>query len=102
MQPRELTKKLKSAKPPHVIDVRSAREFRFGHIPTAVHVPFWAVLLRHSVLPRDKDALLVLTCEHGPRAQLAKVLLTLTGRHRIELLDGHMSGWRKAGLPVVS
>jgi rhodanese-related sulfurtransferase len=66
-----------------------------------VHLPFWAVLLRQSTLPKDKNALLVLTCEHGPRAALAKSLLALTGRSRIELLDGHMAGWRRAGLPMV-
>ncbi len=85
---------------PGTVDVRSGAEFRSGHIPGAVHVPFWAAPLRLKVLPADRQAKLVLTCEHGPRAQLAKTLLGLAGYRNLELLEGHMAGWRRAALPL--
>jgi len=100
MQARELAKQIKSGKAPCVVDVRSGPEYRSGHIPGAVHVPFWSVLLRRKGLPKEKDALIVLACEHGPRAELARAMLALSGRCRLELLDGNMNGWRRAGLPV--
>jgi rhodanese-related sulfurtransferase len=68
MQARELAKQIKSGKAPCVVDVRSGQEYGSGHIPGAVHVPFWSVLLRRKGLPKEKDALIVLACEHGPRA----------------------------------
>ncbi|BCR04706.1 sulfurtransferase [Desulfuromonas versatilis] len=100
MQAKVLAKQLKAGKAPCIVDVRSGFEFRSGHIPGAVHAPALKILLRMANLPRDKEALLVVTCEHGPRAQLAKSLLGLAGYRNIELLEGHMAGWRRAGLPV--
>lgn len=85
---------------PQIIDVRSRPEFRHGHIPGAVHVPLWKLLLPFSSIPADKDALCVVVCEHGPRAQLAKSSLLKRGFTRVELLEGHMSGWRRQGMPL--
>jgi rhodanese-related sulfurtransferase len=41
----------------------------------------------------------VITCEHGPRALMAKCLLAAYGYRHTTLLKGHMLGWRRAGLP---
>ena len=100
MQPRELAKTLKQKDRPTVIDVRSAFEFRNGHIPGAVAIPFWAVLFQRHRLPQDKQRKVVLTCEHGPRAGLAAGQLNLLGYRRVELLEGHMVRWRRYGLPL--
>lgn len=100
MQLQELLKRLKTKQPPTVVDVRSGFEFSNGHIPGAVHAPAWKILLRMARLPSDKNSELVVTCEHGPRAQLAKGLLGALGYQNVDLLDGHMSGWRRAGRPL--
>lgn len=101
MQARDLAKKIRSGKGQCVLDVRSCFEFASGHIPEAVHAPFLKILLRRVGLPREKQSLIVLTCEHGPRAHLARTLLGLLGYRNLQLLDGHMVGWRRAGLPLV-
>ena len=72
MQARDLEQRIKRGDPPVIIDVRSGMEFRAGHIPGALHCPLFKVVLRMAKLPVDKQKTLVLTCEHGPRAQLAK------------------------------
>ncbi|HCE68821.1 MAG: sulfurtransferase [Geobacteraceae bacterium GWC2_55_20] len=98
MQSAELAKRMKSKQPPTVVDVRSSMEFRHGHIPGAIHAPTWKILFRVAPLPPDRGVELVVTCEHGPRAQLAKALLmNMFGYRNVDLLDGHMSGWRQAG-----
>jgi hydroxyacylglutathione hydrolase len=101
MQAKELARLLKAGTAPCIVDVRSGGEYASGHIPGAVHLPLWAVLLRSRGLPADKNALLVVLCEMGPRAQLAQSLLGLKGRRNVKLLAGHMAGWRRAGLPLV-
>lgn len=98
MQAKELLQRLKAKNPPTVIDVRSSFEFRRGHIPAALHAPLWKLLFRLAKLPENKDTELVLTCEHGPRAQVVQGLLKRRGYRRLVLLAGHMAGWRKAGL----
>ncbi len=96
----DLAKMLSFKQPPCILDVRSAMEYRSGHIPGALHAPSWRLLLRLVPLPREKEATVVVTCEHGPRAQIARSLLGLAGYANVVLLDGHMAGWRRAGLPV--
>ena len=100
MQAKELVQRMKSKKAPHVIDVRSGSEFGNGHVPGAIHTPTWKILLKLAQLPEDKTAELVITCEHGPRAQMAQSLLNAYGYRNVTLLDGHMAGWRSAGLPL--
>jgi hydroxyacylglutathione hydrolase len=100
MQASELMQRITSNSAPQVIDARSGLEFNSGHIPGAIHAPVRKILLKSARLPEDKNCELVITCEHGPRALMAKRLLALYGYHNITLLDGHMLGWRRAGLPL--
>lgn len=95
-----LAKQLKSETPPVVIDVRSGFEYKSGHIPTALHLPTSTLIFHRQRLPEDKETLLVITCEHGPRAVLAKKLLGLCGYRNCELLKGHMHAYRQKRLPL--
>jgi rhodanese-related sulfurtransferase len=99
MQPQELMQRMKSKNPPTLVDVRTIFEFRKGHIPGAIHAQTWKILLRLASIPSDKNAELVVTCELGPRAGIAKSLLNVFGYRNVVLLAGQMAGWRKAGLP---
>ncbi|KAB0667717.1 rhodanese-like domain-containing protein [Oryzomonas japonica] len=99
MQPQELLKRIKSKQPPSIIDVRSRFEFRTGHIPGAIHAPTWKILLKLARIPADKNAELVVTCEHGPRAQFARSVLEAFGYRKVALLPGHMVNWRQTGHP---
>ncbi|MDR3580131.1 MAG: rhodanese-like domain-containing protein [Oryzomonas sp.] len=100
MQPQELVKRMKAKKSPTVVDVRTIFEFRKGHIPGVIHAPTWRILLRLDHIPSDRNAELVVTCELGPRALIAKGLLMAFGYRNVVLLAGQMAGWRKAGLPL--
>lgn len=99
MQPQVLLKRMKSKNPPTLVDVRTIFEFRKGHIPGAIHAQTWKILLRLAQIPSDKNAELVVTCELGPRARIAKSLLNAFGYRNVVLLVGQMADWRKAGLP---
>lgn len=96
----DLLKVLNQTDGPVVVDVRSRFEFRRGHIPGAVHVPFLQAAVASDDLPQDRQRAVVITCEHGPRALLAIGLLRLRGYRSLSLLQGHMHGWRQAGLPL--
>lgn len=100
MRDEELVARLKKGNCPCIVDVRSQLEFSSGHIPGALHVPFWGALLKRGSLPQNKQAEIVLTCEHGPRAQVAAGQLSLLGYSNVTLLQGHMSNWRRKGLPL--
>jgi len=100
MQPRELADKIAAGHPPAVIDVRTGFEFRSGHIPGAINAPIWKIMLRLAALPADRQSELVVLCELGPRAVMARSLLGLFGYRNTLLLDGHMAAWRRSGIPM--
>jgi len=89
----ELLKQMQDDAPPLIIDVRSSFEFKSGHLPGALHLPFWQIPFRAVNKISDKQNFIVLYCQHGPRAILAGFLLKLFGYQRITLLEGHMSQW---------
>ncbi|GAM08014.1 thiosulfate sulfurtransferase PspE precursor [Geobacter sp. OR-1] len=100
MQPKELAEKIAAGQPPVVVDVRTGFEFRAGHIEGAINAPIWKIMLRLAPLPADKQAEMVVLCELGPRAVMAKALLGLFGYRNMILLSGHMAAWRRSGLPL--
>ena len=83
---------------PTILDVRSRTEFARGHVPGALHIPFWAVAARTTQISSARADPLVVYCGHGPRAWFARAVLRQHGFQRVVYLDGHMSGWREAGL----
>ncbi len=95
--PEILAGQLAADESPLVVDVRSQYEYTSGHVPGAVHLPFWKAPLLIPRYAASKEADVVLYCEHGPRAVLAARLLRLRGYHNVRLLKGHMHRWRREG-----
>ena len=95
-----LEKLIKSGNPPTIIDVRSSYEFNQGHVPGAIHMPFWQSLSQADDLTASKDKPVVVYCAHGPRAGIGKFALRRAGFTNILYLEGHMTAWKKAGRPV--
>lgn len=94
----DLLAQIESGTAPAILDVRSRAEFRRGHVPGAVHVPFWTLRWHLHRVPASRADSLVVYCGHGPRAWLAGGLLRRRGYSRVSYLSGHFSGWRAAGL----
>jgi rhodanese-related sulfurtransferase len=100
MQQQELLRLIELKQAPAIIDVRSESEFLSSHVPGAIHVPFWAAFSPSELENRKPSDLLVLYCQHGPRAGIAKLALSLSGFENIIYLEGHMSSWLSAELPI--
>jgi rhodanese-related sulfurtransferase len=78
-----------------VLDVRSAREYRSGHIPGALHIPHSQVSGRLDELQPYRDDDIVVYCESGVRARMAQNALTKAGFRRVHHLVGDMAAWRR-------
>ena len=98
MTPTELLARIDTGRPPAILDVRSAWEFKRGHVPGAVHVPFWTVSAHLAEIPGTPADPIVVYCGHGPRAWRAGGVLRRHGFTNVIYLAGHMHGWRQAGL----
>src|SRR5687768_15173357 len=94
----DLASQIAAGVAPYVLDVRSTREYRQGHVPGAAHVPFWLLPLRVDLVTAGREDPVVIYCGHGPRAQFARMVLERRGYRDVRLLSGHMSAWRRAEL----
>ena len=100
MTPDQLLSSIENNTAPVIVDVRSQSEYESGHVPGAMHLPFYAMWSRHEEIHAKPEDPVVLYCEHGPRAWIGKFALWTVGYKNIVYLDGHMSGWKQQGLPM--
>ena len=100
--PEVLAAKIEAGRSPVILDVRSKREFDEGHVPGAIHMPFWRVGSRWHELAHRREDEIVVYCGHGPRAYMAGAALRRRGFARIVYLAGHMTKWKQRRLPLVT
>jgi rhodanese-related sulfurtransferase len=100
MTAHELQQRIEAGAAPAILDVRSRWEYRQGHVPGAVFIPFWAVPFLAWRVPAKRDEPLVVYCGHGPRAWMAGAALRRRGFRDIQYLDGHWTAWSREGRPV--
>ncbi|WP_085317654.1 rhodanese-like domain-containing protein [Derxia lacustris] len=83
-----------------LVDVRSAEEFARGHITGARNIPLDQLEARSAELTKAKSKPLIVVCQSGQRAQRALALLTKAGFGEVVVLEGGVTAWQAAGLPL--
>ncbi len=96
--PAELQEWRASGDAPVVIDVRTPEEYASGHVPGAVNIPFEQVAERISEIQAPHGV--ALYCMVGPRARKGESALLAAGFATVFHLEGGLTAWKKAGLPV--
>jgi hydroxyacylglutathione hydrolase len=81
-----------------ILDVRTDREWKEGHIPGAQHIPVNELEERLGEL--DPERPLAVYCGSGYRASIAVSLLLRNGFEEVANVPGSISGWKGAGYPV--
>lgn len=105
ISPQRLYAVLDEGKTINLIDVRTAAEYRAGHVAGARLIPLdqldsktLADNVQHAGAGHDET--LYLTCQSGMRAQQAAERLIDAGYHNLALIEGGTEAWKKAGLPI--
>lgn len=83
-----------------VIDVREAAEFATGHIGGSRHVPQGELAGRLKELDKVKAKPVIVACATGARSRAASALLQKNGYAEVYNLQGGITAWRQAGLPL--
>jgi sulfur dioxygenase len=98
----DLSKRLRGAAPPLVLDVREPEEFvgELGHIEGALLVPMDAVEKRLPKLIGYAGDPIVVVCRAGARSASAAAILRRAGFSDVTNLHGGMLAWARASLPV--
>lgn len=85
-----------------LIDVREPDEFRAGHIPYAQSLPLSALTEGLSASPLPPHTKVIAQCLKGGRGAQACTALSQFGiANDVYNLEGGISAWADAGLPVV-
>jgi rhodanese-related sulfurtransferase len=95
----ELHSRLQGSSPPQILDVRTAMEWRHGHIAGATNVPILHLPEQLPSLGLDKSRPVVAICRTAHRSIPAVRVLRENGYDASQLRHG-MQAWWWAGLPV--
>jgi glyoxylase-like metal-dependent hydrolase (beta-lactamase superfamily II)/rhodanese-related sulfurtransferase len=102
LSPDEVSIRLKSGKPPFILDVREPKEFtgELGHIPGSALIPLRELAERSGELSSYKTGPTVVVCRSGVRSTTAAAILEGLGFDQVYNLQGGMVDWNDRRLPV--
>ena len=80
-----------------LLDVREDSEWRAGHAPGAIHIPYEVLRERAREIPAGRP--IVTYCAGGIRSSLAASILE-AARRDVANMRGGFTAWRSAGLPA--
>lgn len=84
-----------------VVDIRDAAEYARGHLPQAKSAPLAELGSRAGALSKDKAVPVIVVCQTGQRASKAQAALKQAGYSEVYALEGGVTSWQQAGLPLV-
>lgn len=84
-----------------VVDVRAEDEYRKGHIPGSINIPYAKLGERINELGEEKARPLIMVCNMGNHASAAGRQLKAQGFENLWRLRGGITAWRADSLPVV-
>lgn len=92
--------KLRAEKNAVVLDVRTEKEFKDGHIPGAVNLDVNAPDFATKLASLDKDKTYLVHCAAGRRSLKACGVMNQSEFKKIVNLEDGFTSWTKAGKPV--
>jgi rhodanese-related sulfurtransferase len=83
------------------VDLRDSKEFRNGHIPDAVNLPYTKVASNMGTLDPYRERPVILVCKMGQHAGAVSKQLQQAGFTQVYRMTGGMLEWGGLQLPVV-
>jgi rhodanese-related sulfurtransferase len=93
ISPGELSERLRSDRPPHLLDVRQPEEHALAALPGSRLIPLGDLPERHPEISDWMDADVVVYCHHGIRSAHAIGFLRALGFQRLRNLAGGIDRW---------
>lgn len=84
-----------------VVDIRSADEYKKGHIVNAKHIALSQIEEgKLTEIENKKETPIIIVCESGARGESAANKLVKAGFNQVNNLFSGMNGWVAASLPT--
>ncbi len=84
-----------------ILDVRTPREFKSGHIEKAILLDYYSKKYTDKLKRLDKSKTYLIYCRSGNRSGKTLDLIRNMGFSRVYNMDQGIIGWRSKGFPVV-
>lgn len=83
---------------PILVDVREDDELRAARVAGAIHLPMSSFADRYAELPQNRPLLVM--CATGGRSSAATAFLLRNGWSDVVNVEGGITAWQRAGMPV--
>ncbi len=100
LSPSRATRLMNNESDTVVLDIRTAAEFKNGHIKGAKNTPLADFASSVDGLSNDKGKSVLVYCNTGSTATRAIKLLKNAGYEKINNLEGGIAAWKEANLPL--
>jgi rhodanese-related sulfurtransferase len=83
-----------------MLDLRDGGDYKTGHVPAAVNIPFGSLESRVGELKKFKGKPIIVCCSPGTSLSKVGSLLKSNGFETLHNLSGGLSAWQTANLPL--
>jgi len=83
-----------------ILDVRTPREFKSGHIEKAILLDYYSKIYTEELKSLDKTKTYLIYCRTGNRTGKTLNLIKNMGFSRVYNMDKGIKGWRSKGFSV--
>jgi len=83
-----------------ILDVRTDEEYKSGHIANSVNIDYKSSDFKEQIEKLDKNKSYITYCRSGRRSTGASQTMKKLGFQKIIMIQGGMTAWSEAGLPV--
>ena len=83
-----------------LLDVREPAETAIGKITKAIQIPVSSIAQRIGELDKYKNKYVIVYCKSGTRSGIACKALNKAGFEKVYSLNGGMTAWQDAHLPI--
>jgi rhodanese-related sulfurtransferase len=84
-----------------VVDLRPAADYANGHLPSARHLELAELQAKIGQIAKNKANPVLLVCQNGLQSNKASRIVRDAGYTDVHVLQGGLTAWQQAGMPVV-
>jgi len=100
--PKAFSEQIQKAKDPVILDVRTPEEFAEGYIQNAINLDFYRDDFKTELGKLNKEKTYFVYCKAGGRSASAADMMLKEGFKNVVDLDGGITAWEEAKLPLVT
>ena len=83
-----------------ILDIRTPREFKAGHLPNSIMIDFYSDTFLDKIKQLDKTKTYLVYCRSGNRSGRSMRLFKKLNFEKVYHMNSGIIGWNSEGLPI--